>query len=129
MHSAFSLALLNLCHLKEGLDECLMAFELTKKVGDDARMSVLASNMCVIETARGMYAEAIRWGETSIALGEASHSSTLQMTFTNLVDAYLLVGREADAVAQMNERENGSSLDGAGNFTAHFYWRVLPSNS
>jgi len=102
MHSALSLAFLNLCRLDECLEECVAAFELSKRVGDDARMSVLASNVCVIQVARGMYQDAIRWGEASIVLGEASNSSALQMTYTNLVDAYLLVGREADAMAQMD---------------------------
>ncbi len=102
LYSAMALALMNLGKLKESLDAYLKAFELSQKVGDDARLSVLSSNICVVLTAQGKYEDAIKWGELSISLGESSHSSALQMTYTNLVDAYVLVGRETDAVTLMD---------------------------
>jgi hypothetical protein len=64
-------------------------------------MSVLASNICVIQLARGICDDAISWGELSVSLGEASKTSVLQMMYTNLVDAYVLAGREGDAVRYM----------------------------
>jgi tetratricopeptide (TPR) repeat protein len=100
-YSAMALASFNLCRFNDAFDAYLTAFEMSKKVGDDARMSVLASNLCVLETARGSYLNAIKWGEMSITLGEASNSSALQMTYTNLVDAYVLTGRGNEAVALM----------------------------
>ncbi len=102
LHSARALALLNLGRLNESLEAYLTAFELSKKVGDDARLSVLSSNICVLLTARGEYEDAITWGEFSIAAGESSHSSVLQMTYTNLVDTYVLAGKESDAVTLMD---------------------------
>jgi len=84
--------------LSEGLDAYQKAFELSKRIGDDARMAVMASNICVVELARGFYDEAVRWGELSVRLGEASKTSVLQMTYTNLADAYALAGRNGDAV-------------------------------
>ena len=102
MHSAMGLASLNLGELDDARDSYLTAFELSKKVGDDARMCVMASNICVIQVARGLYEDAIRWGELSVALGESSASSVAAMTYTNLVDAYVLVGRGDEALELMN---------------------------
>jgi tetratricopeptide (TPR) repeat protein len=102
IHSAMGMALLNLCRLNEAFNAYSTAFELSKKVGDDARMSMLASNVCAVQVARGLYEHAIKWGEMSVALGESSNSSALQMTYTNLVDAYVLVGNESAAVEFMD---------------------------
>ena len=101
LYSGIGLVSINLCHLKDAYDACLNAFELSRRVGDDERMSVLASNLSVIQVARGLYDDAIEWGERSAALGEVTKSSALQGAYTNLADAYVLVGREADAVASI----------------------------
>jgi pentatricopeptide repeat protein len=102
MHSAMGLASLNIGELDNARQSYMTAFDLSKKVGDDARMSLVASNICVVQTARGLYEDAIRWGEMSVALGESSASSVLAMTYTNLVDAYVLVGRGDEALELMN---------------------------
>jgi DNA-binding SARP family transcriptional activator/tetratricopeptide (TPR) repeat protein len=102
MHSAMALAYLNGGELENARDSYATAFELSRKVGDEARMSVLASNICVLQVVRGQYEDAIRWGEMSVALGESSASSVLSMTYTNLADAYLLVGRGNEALELVN---------------------------
>ena len=102
LYSATGLAAISICRFKDGLDAYLTAFELSKKVGDDARMSLLASNICLVQVNRGLYDDAIRWGEMSVALGLASNSNSLQLAYTNLVDAYVLVGRESEAVECMD---------------------------
>jgi len=101
LYSGIGLISINLCRLKDAYDACLNAFELSRRVGDDERMSVLASNLSLIQVARGLYDDAIEWGERSAALGESTKSSALQIAYTNLADAYVLVGREADAVASI----------------------------
>jgi hypothetical protein len=101
LYSGIGLVSISLCRLKDAYDACLNAFELSRRVGDDERMSVLASNLTVIQVARGFYDDAIKWGEWSAALGEATKSSALQMAYTNLADAYVLIGRESDAVASI----------------------------
>ena len=101
LYSGIGLVSINLCRLKDAYDACWQAFELSRRVGDDERMSVLASNLSVIQVARGSYSEAIKWGEHSASLGEHTKSSALQMAYTNLADAYVLVGRESDAVASI----------------------------
>jgi predicted ATPase/DNA-binding SARP family transcriptional activator len=102
MHSAMGLAFLNSGELENARESYATAFELSKKVGDDARMSLIASNICVLQVARGLYKDAIRWGEMSVALGESSASSVLSMTYTNLSDAYVLVGRGDEALELVN---------------------------
>ena len=99
LYSGIGLVSINLCRLKDAYDACLRAFDLSRRVGDDERMSVLASNLSVIQVARGLYGDGVGWGERSAALGEHARSSALQMAYTNLADAYVLVGREGDAVA------------------------------
>ncbi len=101
IYSGVGLVSMILCRFRDSFDAYLQAFELSKKVGDDARMSTLASNICIVQLDRGLCDDAVRWGELSVKLGEASKTSVLQMTYTNLVDAYVLAGRESDAVNSM----------------------------
>ena len=102
IYSGIALASFLLCRMEDSIEAYSTAFELTKQVGDDARMSVLASNICVLQTARGLHDEAIRWGERGVILGETSKSNALQMAYSNLVDPYVLMGREDDAIASMD---------------------------
>jgi len=101
IYSAMGIAELTLCHLAEAFDAFSTAFQLAKKVGDDSRASLLASNLCYVQITRGLYDEAAEYGKLGIALGEASSSSVLQMSYTNLVDAYVLLGQEDSAIECM----------------------------
>src|SRR5207249_8357967 len=56
---------------------------------------------CPVQTLRGLYTDAIAFGNKAIVLGEASSSSALQMSYTNLIDAYVLAGQEAKAIECM----------------------------
>ena len=102
-HSGVALASFTLGHMEDAFDAYQTAFELTKRVGDDARMSVLAANVCVLQAARGLYEEAIDWGRKSVSLGEASKSNALQMAYCNLVDPYLMIGNQAEAIVCMDK--------------------------
>lgn len=101
IYSGIGLASFILCKMPEAVEAYLTAFELSKKVGDDVRMSLLASNLCVAQSARGFYDDAIKWGELSVSLGVASKSSALQMSYSNLVDPYILLGKQAQAMTCM----------------------------
>ncbi len=102
-YSGMALAFFTLCRMEASFDAYQKALELTKRVGDDARMSVLAANVCVLQAARGLYDDAIEWGKRSVSLGEASKSNALQMAYSNLVDPYLLVGNQVEAVVCMEK--------------------------
>jgi tetratricopeptide (TPR) repeat protein len=75
------------------------ALDLLRNVGDDARVSVMAANLCTLQTHRGLYDDAIRYGLMAVKLGEASSCSTLLIGYTNLMDPYMILGREGEAVA------------------------------
>lgn len=75
------------------------ALELLQKVGDDARVSVMAANLCTLQMHRGLYQDSIRYGLMSVKLGEASSCSTLLIGYTNLMDPYMLLGHVAEAEA------------------------------
>jgi len=101
IYSGIGIASFFLCRLGEAFDAFATALDLSKKVGDDSRTSLLAANLCFLQGTRGLYEDAIVYGKMSVALGEASSSSVLQMSYTNLMDAYVLVGKEDAAIECM----------------------------
>ncbi|MDP3910472.1 MAG: AAA family ATPase [Gemmatimonadales bacterium] len=101
IYSGIGLASLHLCRLPEAFEGFRTALEFSRKVGDDARTSLLASNLCNVQVARGEYENAVEYGKLARSLGESSSSSLLQHAYTNLVDAYVLLGREDLAVECM----------------------------
>jgi tetratricopeptide (TPR) repeat protein len=74
------------------------ALHLAREVGDDTRVSQIAANLCTTQMSRGNYEEAIGYGEMSVRLGKASSSSSLLTSYTNLMDPYLLTGRQGSAM-------------------------------
>jgi tetratricopeptide (TPR) repeat protein len=74
------------------------SLELVKRIGDDARVSMVTANLCMLQMNRGYYEESIEYGRMSVQFGESSDSSTLLLSYTNLMDPYVLLGREADAI-------------------------------
>ena len=75
-----------------------LALDLLRKVGDDARISSVAANLCTLQMNRGEYQDSVRYGRLSIQHGESSSSSTLLIAYTNLMDPYMLLGQEAAAM-------------------------------
>ncbi len=98
IHSGMGIANYFLGHLDHAREACLKALDFAKKVGDDSRISQIGANLCTVEMSRGNYDDAIKFGEMSIRLGEASRSTTLLTSYTNLMDPYTLVGRHNDAM-------------------------------
>jgi DNA-binding SARP family transcriptional activator/tetratricopeptide (TPR) repeat protein len=67
------------------------AFDLSTKIGDDTRASILAGNVSAMETDRGNLAEAIEWGLKSLELGRrASNPPYLVASYLSLAEAYIL---------------------------------------
>lgn len=87
----------------DGVRAHLAALELTRKVGDDVRVSTIGANLCTTFMHQGNYDEAIRFGEMSVRYGENCRSSTLLISYTNLMDPLMLTGRE-DAAAECLEK-------------------------
>jgi tetratricopeptide (TPR) repeat protein len=74
------------------------ALDLARKVGDDARVSQISANLCTLKMNLGQYEDAIYHGELSVRLGEAADSTTLLTCYTNLMDPYILTGKEEAAM-------------------------------
>ena len=106
--SGIGTSLILLGRLSEARVELLAALDLARKVGDDARATVITSNLCMIHTSWGEYDEAIRYGEMSSRMGASGsiNNPLLIISYTNLVDAYVLTGRE-DEAAKCLERARG----------------------
>ena len=93
-YSGIGIALLYLCRLNEAQEAFLHALKLARMVGDDARASTMASNLCIVEGGLGDYEESIRHGQMSgrwVAM--SSRGPILGGTHTNLADVYILTGR------------------------------------
>src|SRR5206468_3141257 len=98
LHSGIGIASHFLGRVEEAVQSHTTAFNLARKVGDDARVSLIASNLCTVYMNWGNYDEAIRYGQMSVKYGEASSSSGLLVSYTNLIDPYMLQGREDSAL-------------------------------
>jgi tetratricopeptide (TPR) repeat protein len=96
--SGIGIAKYFLGHFQEARQAFIAALDLANKVGDDHRASQIACNLCALEMTRGNFIESIKYGEMSIRIGEACSSGGLLPCYTNLVDPYLVVGREDDAM-------------------------------
>jgi len=103
IHSGMGIASHFLGRPDDAVRALSFALELDKRVGDDARVSIIAANLCTVHMNRGDYNESIRYGQMSVRYGEASSSSGLLISYTNLIDPYMLLG-QADAALECLER-------------------------
>jgi len=106
-YSGIGMALLYRCELAEARSVFHHALDIAKRIGDDARASTMAANICTVEIARGEYDQAIHYGEMSVAWAAtgARGNPVLGTQHINLVDAYLLTGREDKALACLEAAE------------------------
>src|SRR6266545_4647661 len=98
IHSGLGITTYFLGNFEEAYQEYTTALELTRKVGDDARLCTIAANLCAVLMARGDYDDAVRFGNLSVKYGESYSSSYLLVAYTNLIDPYMLLGQEAAAM-------------------------------
>src|SRR6267378_4209980 len=103
IHSGMGIASHFLGRVDDAIRSLSTALDLDKRVGDDARVSIIASNLCTVHMNRGDYHESIRYGQMTVRYGEASSSSGLLISYTNLIDPYMLLG-QADAALECLER-------------------------
>jgi DNA-binding SARP family transcriptional activator/tetratricopeptide (TPR) repeat protein len=87
-----------LCRLGDAIIEFEEALQLSKKIGDESRISTIASNLCSALTYQGSFERAIEMGNYAINSGLKSMNQPLLVTaYTNLVDPYVLTGRLDEA--------------------------------
>ena len=82
-----------MCRLREGEVAFQAALGLSQKIGDDSRVSILCSNIAASKLISGQMADAIEYGERSLAVASRAPSQpVLPKTLSNLAFAYLLAG-------------------------------------
>jgi tetratricopeptide (TPR) repeat protein len=106
IHSGLGISSFALGDLEDARREYEAALELTRKVGDDARLCTIAANLCAVLMNRGDYDEAIEYGKQSVKYGESCASSYLVIAYTNLIDPYMLQGKEAAARECLDKAAN-----------------------
>ena len=78
------------------------ALDLAKKMGDDSRLSIIASNLCSLRCIEGDYAGSIQFGRYSVqAASRGTSQPRVLASYTNLAEAYMLSGdksRGADCI-------------------------------
>ena len=98
LHSGMGIANHFLGRIDDAIRSQLTALNYANRVGDDARVSIIAANLCTVHMNRGDYDESVRYGQMSVRHGEASSSSGLMISYTNLMDPYMLMGQPDVAV-------------------------------
>jgi DNA-binding SARP family transcriptional activator/tetratricopeptide (TPR) repeat protein len=103
-----------MCRPDEAQKAFSMALKLSRKIGDDSRVSILCSNIAACYLIVGDIDEAISYGEESLVVAARGPSQpVLPRSFGNLAFAYLLAGdvskaRECYAASQQWIREGRS---------------------
>ena len=98
IHSGLGITNQHLGKLEDSYREHFTALELARKVGDDARLTTIAANLCTVQMNRGDYEDSIRYGRMSVKYGESCSCSTMLISYTNLMDPYMLSGQESAAM-------------------------------
>ena len=99
-HAYTGLGLCNthLCNFDAAEAAYLTALRLADAIGDDSRVSLIASNLCVALTHRGRVAEAIAYGVEGVRRGKRSlNQPHLAASYINLAEACVLAGQMAVA--------------------------------
>jgi len=82
-----------LCQFREAEGAYDAALHLAKRMGDDSRVSIIASNLSGVRCTTGDYAGSIEFGQRSIAAAlRGSSQPRIWATYTNVAEAYILSG-------------------------------------
>jgi len=81
------------CKIIEASRDFTEALELTERIGDDSRASMIAANLCTSMTLRGDFESAITWGNYAIERGlKAPNQPMMVLAYGNLIDPYVMIG-------------------------------------
>ncbi|MGH7699098.1 MAG: ATP-binding protein [Gemmatimonadales bacterium] len=93
-----------LCRLDDARDAYSRGLELTRKLGDDSRASVILCNLSVLERFAGNLKTALPLAEESLRLGIRSLTQPgLLSCFNSLVESYVLCGQTLEALKTLEE--------------------------
>jgi tetratricopeptide (TPR) repeat protein len=92
-HTGLGNCMTAMCRQEEALEAFQTALELSQKIGDDSRVSILCSNMAASCLLSGDMERAIEYGEKSLLVASRAPSQpVLPKAWSNLAFAYLLSG-------------------------------------
>jgi len=92
------------CEPKRAIDANMTAISLARRMGDDARASDVATNLCLNYMALGDYSEAVRIGKQGVEWGARSADRPPRIgSLMNLAEALLMLGDEQHAFQYLDQ--------------------------
>lgn len=89
----------------------MKALELSRRIGDDPRSSVIASNICAVRLHQGDYGSAVHFGQHAVHLGTRSLSPRLVAAHLNLAASLLMSGQASAARQSLNAAQQASQTE------------------
>jgi tetratricopeptide (TPR) repeat protein len=88
------------CEFGAAATAFLESLSLAERIGDDSRVSLIASNLCSLRCLEGEYDSAVEFGRRSVDVGlkRIGHPCA-PASYTNLAEAYMLSGEKVKAFA------------------------------
>jgi tetratricopeptide (TPR) repeat protein len=87
-----------LCEFRQAEAAYMAGLDLAKKLGDDSRFSIIASNLCNLKCIEGDYASSIGFGRRSIdAASRGKSQARILTSYTNIAEAFMLSGDRSQA--------------------------------
>ena len=98
VYNGYGISKQGLCEFNAAEAAYLSALDLAKRMGDDSRVSIIASNLCSLRCIEGDYAGSIEFGRYSVrAAARSTSQPRVFASYTNLAEAYMLNGDKAKA--------------------------------
>ena len=92
------------CEPRRAVDAYMTAISLARRMGDDARASDVAANLCLNYMAMGDYAGAVRIGKQGVEWGARSADRPPRIgSLMNLAEALLMLGDEQQAFQYLDQ--------------------------
>jgi predicted ATPase/DNA-binding SARP family transcriptional activator len=98
-YNGYGIAKQFLCEFASAESAYLAGLNLATKMGDDSRVSIIATNLCALRCIEGDYASSIEFGRYSLKAASTGRSQPrLLSSYANLAEAYMLSGEFSKAV-------------------------------
>jgi len=99
VYNGYGLSKQYLCEFGPAQAAYLAGLDLAQKMGDDSRISIIASNLSALRCIKGDYAGSIEAGRYSVeAASRGKSQPRVLLSYTNLAEAYMLSGEVSKGV-------------------------------
>jgi tetratricopeptide (TPR) repeat protein len=120
VYNGYGMCMHDLCKFDAGYDAFSKALELYRRIGDDARAAVVASNICALRLHQGNYDSAVWFGELATHHGLQSLSPRVVRVHFNLAMALLMSGRREEGLRCVDEAIRASKGERSWSATLEF---------